>query len=88
MDKRVRATKHGQWQGRPFRPGDVAVMPAAIAKVYADMQQVEILGDAPSETPVMAAKTAVERPGPPVETAAKPAAQHRGARRPGKRHEA
>lgn len=78
MDKRVKAIKHGQWRGQAFRPGDVTVMPELTAKVYAEIQQVEILGDAVQDEPAaIAAKPAVERPGPAVETAAKPAPERR-----------
>jgi len=78
MDKRVRAIKHGQWRGQALRPGDVTVMPEATARIYCDSQQVEILGDAkPAEPAAIAAKPAVERPGPAVETASKPPAERR-----------
>lgn len=70
---RVRAIKHGQWQGQAFRPGDTAVMREDIAQAYAAMNQVVILGqvEPPPAAPIGAALPAAERPGPPVETGAK-----------------
>lgn len=78
---RVRAIKHGQWHGAPFRPGDLTTMPDGVAQAYAAIQQVEILGPeepaADPEPAAIAAKPVLERPGPPVETAAKPKREKR-----------